>query len=340
MLLRSASNLHREDTLRTMVPLDTPLSVQIDTTNICNFKCVFCPTGNEDMLEEAGRPKGSMDPALFAKVVEDLKAFPRKVRDIYMYKDGEPLVNRQLPEMIAADKAADIAEVVHITSNGSLLKPELASRLIDAGLDAVRFSIYGANEETYAAITRRPGMHGKVLENVRQLFALKEERGSSMHIHCKIVDTNLTPELQEEFVRTFGAICDSYSVNSIMGWSNTGKKDLTLGLAPILGISGESPLKPERKVCPEPFRRMAVNFNGTVSACCVDWSLAATVGNVAEESLVDIWNGEALREFRLTHLRGLKDTLKACDGCQFIMGFAQNWDLDDVAAELIPAFSA
>ena len=36
-----------------------------------NFKCVFCPTGDSELLKSVNRPKGMMDLDLFKKVVDD-----------------------------------------------------------------------------------------------------------------------------------------------------------------------------------------------------------------------------------------------------------------------------
>jgi len=64
------------------------------------------------------------------------------------------------------------------------------------------------------------------------------------------------------------------------------------------------------------------------------------IGDAAKESLMDIWNGEALKQFRLTHLRGQRDSIPACNGCQYIQGMSPESDLDEVADDLIDHFSS
>ena len=42
------------------------LRVWIDPTNVCDFKCTFCPTGDDDLLKSL-RPKGQMTMKLTKK---------------------------------------------------------------------------------------------------------------------------------------------------------------------------------------------------------------------------------------------------------------------------------
>jgi MoaA/NifB/PqqE/SkfB family radical SAM enzyme len=46
--MRVAPSDHAD--LRVEIPLSTPFQLVIDTTNACNFKCSFCPTGNPDII--------------------------------------------------------------------------------------------------------------------------------------------------------------------------------------------------------------------------------------------------------------------------------------------------
>ena len=124
-----------------LLPLETPLSLLIEPTNICNFQCVFCPTGNTDLLNLVNRPKGMMNLSLFKKIINDLCEFKQKVKKIYLYKDGEQFLNPDLFEMIKYVKSKNVAESVETTSNGSLIDHKKSIELIESDLDAIRFSI-------------------------------------------------------------------------------------------------------------------------------------------------------------------------------------------------------
>lgn len=106
------------------LPLSAPQNVMIDICNVCNFKCTFCPTGDAELLKSVGRPIGMMDYALFTKIIDDLKVFDGKITYVSLHKDGEPLLNRKIGEMIKYAKAAKVAANVEVTSNASLLTPD------------------------------------------------------------------------------------------------------------------------------------------------------------------------------------------------------------------------
>lgn len=323
--LRYGSHRDRNDLSR-VLPLATPFSLLIDPSNGCNFRCVFCATGSPETLKEIGRPRGSMKFDLFRKIVDDLTEFDAPLKSVHLYKDGEPLVNPQVEHMVRLLKARGVARHVEMTSNGSLLTPERADALLDAGLDGMRVSVYGANDAMYRRVTRKFESFRAIVDNVAYLHRRKTELGRLFHLHCKIISVELTAEERQAFLDAFGPISDSLFVHPLHGENLP--DDGAFAATPDTG----------RKVCSEPFLKLAINFNGAVSVCCADWRMATVVGNVAEESLRAIWNGERLRAFRLAHLEGRRDELDACRDCAYVQTLPEDNNLDTVAAELLPKY--
>ena len=68
-----------------------PEIVQIESTNICNAKCVFCP---RDDME---RKQGVMDMALFRKVADECAALG--ITHVRMHNYGEAFVDRCIVEL-------------------------------------------------------------------------------------------------------------------------------------------------------------------------------------------------------------------------------------------------
>ncbi len=58
--------------LMDIIPLERPLCLSIEPTNICNFKCTMCFHGNNEYAEEA-KPLKNMDMQCFRKIVNDIK---------------------------------------------------------------------------------------------------------------------------------------------------------------------------------------------------------------------------------------------------------------------------
>jgi radical SAM protein with 4Fe4S-binding SPASM domain len=326
-----------EPSLSELLPLSTPLSLLIDPSNGCNLACVFCPTGDEQLLKSAGRQARVMHVAVFQSIVEGLSQFPDRIKVLHLYKDGEPLVNKHLAEFVRIAKVSNRFERVETTTNGVLLSPARSQELIEAGIDGIRVSIYGLDDQSYRGTTQCSVSFDSVVANVSALFQIKSKLNPPMHVHCKITDVRLSNEDRDHFVRTFGPISDSIHIDALMGWTSPEGKDLMLGIVQTTGMSG-SPLKSDRKVCSEPFMRLAVNSNGSVSVCCVDWSHETAVGHAPSETLFTIWNGERMNAFRRKHLSGRRSELTACRNCQYVLGLSERADIDGAAARLTPLY--
>jgi radical SAM protein with 4Fe4S-binding SPASM domain len=322
--------------LADVVPLATPFTILIDPTNACNFRCTFCPTGDFELLKSVKRPKGLMDLTLFRKLIEDVSAFDGKLKKLQLYKDGEPLLNRDLPEMVAYAKRRQVSEIVETTTNGALLSADKSLALIEAGLDQIRISVEHVHNEGYRQITKTFSDYDLVRTNVENFYRMKCESGAATKVHVKIVDVGLSDDDIAKFENDFGPISDSLNVDALMDWdgADTRGRDFSLGHTVKTSINGITRLKKNRLVCSAPFKSMAVNFNGEVSVCCVDWSHETIVGDATKLSLVDIWNGDPMRQFRLTHLKGERHRLSACATCKYMLGFSDFENLDHVAEQL------
>jgi radical SAM protein with 4Fe4S-binding SPASM domain len=328
--------------LYNQLPLSMPLVMHIDPSNVCNFKCIFCPTADDTLLHDVNRPKKIMSMDCFKKIVNDIRAMKESCRgtiyQIHLYKDGEPLLNKELAEMIRYIKNADVTNCVSTTSNGSLLDKEWAGKIVDSGLDMIRISVESTDNGGYKRITRNETTYESIVENVAYLYHLKKKKGTGLYITAKITDVSLRDEQKEKFKRDFTHITDEVRIDTLMGWSYSEKKDFTLGANVTTGIDGETLLK-ERIVCPEPFSKMAVNSDGSVSMCCVDWSQGTVIGNVAENSIQEIWNGAQLKRYRILHLENMRNKIPPCNNCQFLCGFPNSDDLDKHRLRLVQMFN-
>jgi cyclic pyranopterin phosphate synthase len=147
--------------------------LRISVTDRCNYKCVYCRTGNE------GAQYTELPIADYLRMVRLFVSLGiEKVR----LTGGEPLLRSGLVEMVASlaqlrttyrtdgaryatgeeGRPLDIA----LTTNGHLLEP-LAAPLKAAGLSRITVSMDAVDPETFARITRVPRSFERVLAGVR-----------------------------------------------------------------------------------------------------------------------------------------------------------------------------
>lgn len=321
----------KRQSLQNVIPLSSPYVIYIDPSNVCNFNCKFCPTSDDALLRKVGRSKSIMSLDLYKKIIRDIGQFDVKLKLLSLYKDGEPLINPSFPEMVSIAKNAGIAERIWTKTNGSLLSPDLNRKLVDAGLDHICISIEAVSEGGYRDVADVDINYLALLSNIEDLYM---HRGNC-EIYIKIVDVNLTDLQKAKFYSDFQMISTHIGIEKLMGWSNSGVKDFTLGTKPETydGLPFT-----EKEICAYPFYVMAVNSDGKVSVCGNDWSQQTIVGDVTSQSLQDIWNGEELYQFRMMMLNKSRTQNKACGECFYLKIVPDN--IDDSSELIISKLTA
>jgi cyclic pyranopterin phosphate synthase len=149
--------------------------LRVSVTDRCNYKCVYCRTGNE------GAQYTELPIADYLRMVRLFVSLGvEKVR----LTGGEPLLRSGLVEMVrelAGMRTAYLQDGnyvggsgreglpldIALTTNGHLLEG-LAQPLRDAGLNRVTVSMDAVDAETFAAITRVPRSYDKVMAGIRK----------------------------------------------------------------------------------------------------------------------------------------------------------------------------
>lgn len=319
--------------LETVIPLKTPFIINIDPSDTCNFQCKFCPTGDRDLMRRtAGRGHGLLDFTLYKKVIDDLSSFPEQIKVVRLYKDGEPLMNPHLADMIQYAKESKSCQRVDTTTNASLLRPELSRRIIDAGLDRINISIEGINSEQYADFSRFSLDFDTLVQNITYFY----EHRNQCEMIVKINGDILSEEQRQQFIELFGNIADGIFIESIMDcWPCFEQKQVSVNTT--RGIYGQEIR--EVLICPYVFYSFSINSDGLASLCFLDWERRMIIGDAKEQSVKAIWDGKALRDYQMMFLRGERSGHPICRGCgQLQQG--QPDDIDEYREALLEKVSA
>jgi cyclic pyranopterin phosphate synthase len=152
--------------------------LRISITDHCNYKCVYCRTGNEGALY------GDLPFADYLRMTRVLAGLGvKKVR----LTGGEPLLRKGVVEFVrdlsqlrsAGGEPLEIA----LTTNGHLLA-EMVQPLKDAGLHRVTVSMDAVDPERFARITRVPNGYDNVLAGVR---AAKRAGLEPVKVNCVLL---------------------------------------------------------------------------------------------------------------------------------------------------------
>jgi len=264
-----------------------PEIVQIEATNICNAKCTFCP--RDDMK----RRQGIMDMALYRKIVDECAALG--IGHVRMHNYGEAFVDKALPEKIAYAKARGIPEVGVIT-NGSLLGPDVAKAVVEAGLDAINISLDAAGRDTFES-TRLGLKYDKVIANVEGLVRIRRELGRKRpKLILSFVRQDNSAE-EQAFIDHWSAVADKIHITELHNWAGTLKRRSDVNFP-----------------CYRQWLTFTVLWDGRVSLCCADLDGHVVLGDLTTQTIADIWNGDAYRRVRREQLEsGGPSICRDCD---------------------------
>ena len=314
--------------LKYAIPLQSPLCLFIEPSDKCNFRCKFCPTSDLKLMQATnGRNYGNMDFNLYKKVIDECSEFEDNIKLLSLHKDGEPLLNPMLPQMVEYAKKSCKFDKIATTTNAYLLNNELSLKIIDAGLDRINISIEGINEEQYFNISNVKIDFNKLVNNIKFFYENKKQ----CEVSIKIPGNNLSDDDKKKFYDIFGNICDLIFIENIVAsWSSF---DIS-GLEIDTGMSLYGKQVNKVSVCSQSFYSMAINSNGMVSPCCADWARKVIIGNAYNKKLKDIWNGEELLNLQKLFLRGERDEHPFCSSCR-LPEYVLSDNIDDYAEEIL-----
>ena len=295
--------------LEEVVPLDTPYIIYIDPSGACNFKCNFCPCNTSDYM--AKERHKIMDMALFKKIVEDMKSFPQKIRVVYLFAFGEPLVNKHIIKMIQYLRDSNVCDEIRMYTNGAMLNPVLNSRLADSGIDLIRVSVNALEGESYQELCGVTLDYDEYYNNLRDLYQKTRQKAK---VAIRLANATIKKQKQlKQFYEMYGPISDYIFTEDIFdGWPAFEEVVIPKG---VIQTNSWDWRKKSHKICTYSLTTMTIHSNGWVSPCCADWKFGAVYGDVSRSSVKEIWNSPELRQMQLVHLKQIKGQYPICDTC-------------------------
>lgn len=144
--------------------------IRISLTDKCNLRCIYCmPSDGNSFFE---KEENLNNDEIYKIVKESAKLGIRKVR----LTGGEPLVRKDINELIEKIYSIDGIEEIALTTNGMLLEERLEF-LHSHGVKSLNISLDTLNEEKFKYITRGGDIH-KVFRSI--------EKGLKLGIKIKI----------------------------------------------------------------------------------------------------------------------------------------------------------
>jgi len=329
--LRAWKNVAQSASMRRVRPdwVPRPHAAHFILTYKCNLKCEACPSWEV-------REHDDLSTEEWLRVFEQLKSL-----DVVKVLGGEPLVRKDIVELLVGVREIIDPYVMQLTTNGMMTQRtvDVLRAVAWPGLQ-LRISVDGL-EKTHDWMRGVKGSWKKVTRTVREVAELKETYGFKFGINFALTDRSLS-ELDEmvAFSESVGAdlipgVCvDPFLIGATPPELGGQQKvilisDKTAVLQALhdhrVGTKRELPVIDHllsKRLASNTFEQQLNGAtsafpcrelrdllyllpNGNVVRCGMDHE---SIGNVREQSFDDIWFGEKMQAYR--------DKVDNCPGCK------------------------
>lgn len=319
---------------------DLPVRLQIETTNLCNFKCRMCTREVIDGMNTVTMPLQQ-----FERVVDEINPFYVTMNGL-----GEPLIDKTIFEKLAFLHKRGM--MTAMPTNGSYIRRTKLDRLAENLPDVLTFSIDGAKKETFEFV-RVLGDFDQVIANYQMLLKKRKNgetrKDSKIYVLCVLQKANihdyrdmyillksmegidgfnlipvfdydpdgnafsqLVPtaddvvRLHKELDEAIGTAVDSREADFYKNWKKVSSA--------WFSDPSSSHQKIYNNACLIPWFNTYIDAKGRVYPCCYLLNTSHVMGNINQESFKAIWKGETYRKFRHSIATGRAE-LTGCRTC-------------------------
>tara|TARA_B100001057_G_scaffold479546_1_gene551322 strand:- start:5376 stop:6293 length:918 start_codon:yes stop_codon:yes gene_type:complete len=249
-------------------------SIEISLNGACNRRCEFCPRVSK---KEYPNLYQSLDFSDFKKMIGDLNKINFEGR-ISFSGFCEPLLTKNINDYIKYIRTELPKVNIDMVSNGDVITKKNFKKVLDnlfsSGLNTIRLSLYDGPHQV------------DYFQDIKKELKLNDDQLITRKRY-------LGPE------ESFGiTLCNrAGSVNLKKG---------NLDIKPL-----ETSLN---KACYIPFHKILIDYDGTVLMCANDWKKENPLGNIKNESIIDIWCNEISQKTR-ARLMNKDRSQNPCNKC-------------------------
>ncbi len=271
--------------------LNYPNTVLLELVNRCDLECTMCYQGFRNDAK-----KSVLDEDILDKVFADFKK--NKLNSL-MFSASEPLLYKKINTVFQRAKDADIMDIF-LFSNGTLLNEKNSKMILESSLTRLFISIDAASEETYNKV--RIPVSKRLLDQNR-LEKLENNIKNFIHLRDNVYKKTL-PLVRTSFVALDK---NKHEINAFIDkWKNiVDSVEIQKKVIPHSAFKEAEmdDTKSEKVIvkdydCKEPWGQMTIWSDGTVSPCCATFGRNIPIGNVANQTISELWKSKNMQSIR------------------------------------------
>jgi len=258
------------------------------------------------------RPQGFMDYELYKRAIDELVAQNSEYinnRLVWLHHFGESLLHPRFGDFIRYASSKGVRTGLSI--NPLLLSDQVIDDLLRAELFLLTISLDGHDDESFYKI--RGVKNSYKLSHSRLLRFLdrkvKEESGT------KVIVSMIDFKMNEESMYRMASYWDRregvdlFLAKEFSTWDGNAEDVHALPHNCVCQFADKSAV-----TCTLPWEVMTIAWNGDVLPCCYDYNGRYVLGNMGEQPLADIWNGDKLQSLRKEFIENKVEN-ELCKNC-------------------------
>ncbi len=300
--------------------------IHIELTNVCNFDCTFCPK------QEMTRKYEYMDYERVCAIIDQVAEY-NLAEKITFHVMGEPFMHPKFFDIL--DHAAQLGVKTGITTNGTYLNEEIASRLEKVTVSQLNISLQTPDEESFKTRKARRMEFEGYKEQILEFIQAVNRHETPPKIKVHFLNTKFQSEVPGEdwSLGTMNVINSTNELRKTFGyWAkeihrvspplpaeevaevenriaklSTFKWNVVKVTPNIFfetyildtwgnAFIGDNVVTTKVGYCSALTDHFAILCNGDMTYCCKDYDGNTKAGNVFEQPIVDILNNGPIVE--------------------------------------------
>ncbi len=283
--------------------IEFPRRVILEMTSRCNLLCRMCPRNS------LHRPLIDMDSAAYCRLLDEANA--HGVEGVWTYHLGESLLHPDFRKIIRYAEGLDNIGSLWMSTNGHLMTDDSLDFIFDSRIDYINFSLHAVSADVYATVCQG-GDFDLVMNNYGSLVRRKAGHlRERPFVHLQMIEQETTKGQTAAFIEMYRKEVEMVSVN-MLEYSQMPNNEFGLRQRERGG----------RGRCKRVSRGDCfVCSNGAVTLCDVAYDCMEErvgilyLGNIHEQSIHDIWNGERRKTILDMEGEGKLEELPTCAQC-------------------------
>ncbi|MDD5431465.1 MAG: SPASM domain-containing protein [Candidatus Omnitrophica bacterium] len=254
---------------------DFPRRVIMEMTSRCNFLCRMCPQQN------LKRPRMDMPGEKYRRIIDEIDVYG--IEGLWLYHLGEALLHPEFCENIKHINKKNNLGVIWMSTNGRNFTEEYIKLVLDSNIDFINYSAHAVTERTYNTVAPE-GNFSFVQDNLENLYRLKglSKEPKKPFLHVQMIEQETTKHEVDDFIKKHYLRAEIVSVN-MLEYANMPNN--VFGAQQRNRAPLSSCVRVSRNDC-------FVFSNGEVTLCDFAYNGELSLGNINEETLYQIWNGD------------------------------------------------